>query len=299
MAAGKTDATAIPYLKDAPPRVFDIHVHYPWRPDASSNFSPQQQADILAHTCRRLNIVKACLLGRRNDGWQPTLEAWRRYPDLFVPLAQVSLDEDGPEAVERLREQGFRGLKITMPQRNYDDPAYFPTYATAERLGLAILFHTGIRGGAVDFLLFPPRDARQAEAASERLEQMSAGSTASGARMQPIYLDTVGMAFPRLRIIGAHMGYGLYDTAAAVARWRRNVFFDISGGAVVRRHIVERSMIYREVHPGKLLFGSDCDFVHTSREVTAWMEAFAAMDMPRDDQDRIFYRNAAELFGEQ
>lgn len=287
-----------PYLKDAPPRVFDVHVHYPWRPDTAAGFSPKQQTDMLALTCRRLNIVRACLLGRREEGWQPTLEAAQRYPELFLPMAQISLDEDGPDLLERLREQGFRGLKITMPRRNYDDPAYFPTYAAAERLGLVILFHTGVRGGAVDFLLFPPRDAAQAEAASQRSERMTAGATASGARMQPLYLDTVGMAFPELRIIGAHMGYGQYDSAAAVARWRRNVFFDISGGKVVRRHIVERNLIYREVHPSKLLFGSDCDVVHTSREVTLWMEAFEAMGMPPDDQDRIFYRNAAELFGE-
>jgi predicted TIM-barrel fold metal-dependent hydrolase len=287
-----------PYLKDAPPRIFDVHVHYPWRSDQAGLFSPEQQADILAYTCRRLNIVRACLLGRRGEGWDPTLAAAKRYPELVVPFAQISLDEDSPETVERLRERGFRGLKITMPRRNYDDQAYFPTYETADRLGLVILFHTGIRGGPIDYLLFPPRDRAHAEAVSAHSEQMTAGTTASGARMQPLYLDTVGLAFPGLRIIGAHLGYGLYDTAAAVARWRRNVYFDISGGKVVRRHIVERNLIYREVHPRKLLFGSDCDIVHTSREVTAWMEAFEAMQMPADDQDRIFYRNAAELFGE-
>lgn len=287
-----------PYLKDAPPRVFDVHVHYPWRQDAASMFSPEQQADILAYTCRRLNIVRLCLLGRRGDGWDPTLAAAQRYPELVVPFAQISLDEDGPDTVERLRERGFRGLKITMPRRDYDDEAYFPTYEKAERLGLVILFHTGVRGGPIDYLLFPPRSAEQAAEVSAQAERSTRGTTASGARMHPLFLDTVALAFPRLRIIGAHLGYGQYDSAAAVARWRRNVFFDISGGKVVRRHIVERNLIYREVHPGKLLFGSDCDVVHTSREVTEWMEAFEAMKMPPEDQDRIFYRNAAELFGE-
>ena len=116
--------------------------------------------------------------------------------------------------------------------------------------------------------------------------------------VQPIFLDTIGLAFPRLRIIGAHLGYGLYDSAAAVARWRRNVSFDISGGKVVRRHIVERRMIGHEVSASKLVFGSDCDVTHMSREVTAWMDAFEQLGLSDDDQDKIFYRNAAAIFGE-
>ena len=74
--------------------------------------------------------------------------------------------------------------------------------------------------------------------------------------------------FPELKIIGAHLGYGLYDSAAAVARWRRNVYFDISGGTVVRRHLIERNMLRSEVSTLKLAWGSDCDMAHMSRELT-------------------------------
>jgi hypothetical protein len=35
-----------------------------------------------------------------------------------------------------------------------------------------------------------------------------------------------------------------------------------------------------------------------SREVTAWMDAFERIGLTPDDQDRIWYRNAAEIFGE-
>lgn len=287
----------VDYLKDAPPRIFDVHVHYPWRRE--QGFSPEIQAEILAYTCRRLNIRRVCLLGRRTEeGWDATLAARERFPDLVVPLAQISLDEDLPNTLSELRERGFRGLKITMPNRNYDDELYYPLYARAEELGLPILFHTGVRGGPIDYLLFHPRDPALAEAYSAEHEQGGAGTTKSAARMQPIFLDTIGLAFPRLRIIGAHLGYGLYDSAAAVARWRRNVSFDISGGKVVRRHIVERRMINHEILPEKLLFGSDCDVAHMSREVTAWMDAFEDLGLSADDQDKIFYRNAAAIFGE-
>ena len=73
--------------------------------------------------------------------------------------------------------------------------------------------------------------------------------------------------------------------------------FDGDTGAVVRRHIIDREMIYKEILPEKLVWGSDCDVTHMSRELTAWMDAFNKMGMSADDQDKIFYRNAAAIFG--
>ncbi len=293
-------ADNVEYLKDAPPRVFDVHVHYPWRRDVAGPVPAARQVEMLAYTCSRLNIRKVALLGRPDEeSWHATLEAWRALPELIIPLAQVMLDEHDADRVARLHDRGFRGLKITMPRQNYDAEVYYPVYGQAEALGMPILFHTGIRGGPIDYLLFPPRDALTGEHVSREHEELSRGTTQGAARMQPIFLDTIAMAFPRLRIIGAHLGYGLYDSAAAVARWRRNVSFDISGGKVVRGHILDRRMIYREVRPHKLLFGSDCDVAHMSREVTAWMDAFDAIGMSAEDQDKIFYRNGAAIFGFQ
>jgi uncharacterized protein len=285
------------YLKDAPPRVFDVHVHYGPRPGSRPE-STEFHREMLAYACRRLNIRKVALLGRKgDDDYATTLDAHRAYPDLFIPLAQVWLDEDGPDEISRLHDRGFKGLKITGPSFDYDHESYYPLYERCEELNMPILFHTGIRGGPIDFLLFHPRDHGLAERTAAEHEERGRGTTKGAARMQPIFLDTIGIAFPKLRIIGAHLGYGLYDSAAAVARWRRNVTFDISGGAVVRRHILDRQMIYKEILPEKLVWGSDCDVTHMSRELTAWMDAFNSMGMSADDQDKIFYRNAAAIFG--
>ncbi|MFN8634408.1 MAG: amidohydrolase family protein [Chloroflexota bacterium] len=288
---------AMEYLKDAPPRVFDVHVHFGPRPNSDPSQPPHFHREMLAYACSRLNIRKVALLGRRgDDDWQTTLDAHKAHPDLFIPLAQVFLDDDGPDTISRLHDRGFKGLKITGPAKNYDDESYFPLYARCEELRMPILFHTGIRGGPIDYLLFHPRDPELAERHSVEGEQRNRGTTKGAARMQPIYLDTVSVAFPDLRIIGAHLGYGLYDSAAAVARWRRNVTFDVSGGAVVRRHILDREMIYHEILPEKLVWGSDCDVTHMSRELTAWMDAFNKMGMSAEDQDKIFYKNAAAIF---
>jgi predicted TIM-barrel fold metal-dependent hydrolase len=298
------------YVKDAPPRVFDTHVHYPWRPGGPGGtslpgYTAERMIEMLVYNCYRLNIRRVCLLGRPGEGNELTLRAFERFPDLIVPMAMIQLDSETPQGVAELAERGFRGLKIINPRRNYDDPLYFPLYAAAERAGLVTLFHTGISGGPIDYLQFPPADNEVGAELSRRMEQgrryepgQEEAPTWYGAgRMQPIFLDGIAMAFPELKIIGAHMGYGLYDSAAAVARWRRNVFFDISGGAVVRRHLVERRMLRAEVSPLKLTWGSDSDLPHMSRELTGWMEAFEQLGLSAVEQDAIFWRTAAGIFG--
>ena len=225
----------------------------------------------------------------------------QRYPGLIVPFATLDIDQTDPTMIDDYADRGFRGLKIINPRRNYDDPAYFPLYAVAERRKLVTLFHTGISGGMIDYLQYPPQTLSQGEELSREFEghrrwtpEAEADSWYGAGRMQPIFLDSISVAFPDLRIIGAHLGYGLYDSAAAVARWRRNVYFDISGGTVVRRHLMERRMLRSEVSTMKLTWGSDCDMAHMSRELTAWMEAFAeaGLSAARAGPDLLGHRRA-------
>jgi uncharacterized protein len=294
------------YIKDAPPRVFDTHVHYPWRQRGSRLpiYTADGMLDMLAYNCQRLNIYKVCLLGSPGEGNDLVEKAAERYPDLIVPMAMVNVDQSQPSEVTEFAERGFRGLKIINPRRNYDDTFYFPLYEEAEKRGLVILFHTGISGGMVDYLQFPPGTNVNVQELSRPMEEnrrwkpeSEVDSWYGAARMQPIFLDGISVAFPDLKIIGAHLGYGLYDSAAAVARWRRNVYFDISGGTVVRRHLIERNMLRSEVSTLKLTWGSDCDMAHMSRELSNWMQAFASIGLSAEEQDQIFWGTAARIFG--
>jgi predicted TIM-barrel fold metal-dependent hydrolase len=217
----------------------------------------------------------------------------------------IDIDKATPTMIDEFAERGFRGLKIIGPRKNYDDTSYFPVYYAAEQHNMVCLFHTGISGGFIDYLQFPPSSALLAAEMSRDMEGHRryqpdapvAESWYGAARMQPIFLDGISVAFPDLKIIGAHLGYGLYDSAAAVARWRRNVFFDISGGTVVRRHLLERKMLGSEVSLRKLVWGSDCDLAHMSRELSAWMWAFDDLGLSAEEQDQIFWGTAASLFG--
>jgi len=156
----------------------------------------------------------------------------------------------------------------------------------------------------IDYLQYPPRSLSDAAELARDMEghrrydpEAEVDSWYGAGRMQPIYLDGISVAFPELKIIGAHLGYGLYDSAAAVARWRRNVYFDISGGTVVRRHLMERRMLKSEVSVLKLVWGSDCDMAHMSRELTNWMQAFEEAGLSAQEQDQIFWGTAAHIFG--
>ncbi len=279
--------------RSTPLRVFDTHVHFPWGEDRD----PREAMDELAERCAALGIVKIALLGARwADYNERVAKAIGWYPDLVVGMYGVELESDTPETIRDAHARGFRGLKVIHALANYDDRTYWPLYAEAERLGMVCLFHTGVVGGGVDFRdtdPFDPEVVRQ----TRRWEKRAAGQGFSSAHMDPIRLDTLAFTFPRLRIIGAHLGVGQYDYACHIARWRRNVFWDISGGELVRRHAFERKLIGPEISPYKLLFASDCELTKLGDEIADWQAVFDLLRLTHAERDRIFYGNAARLFG--
>jgi predicted TIM-barrel fold metal-dependent hydrolase len=116
--------------------------------------------------------------------------------------------------------------------------------------------------------------------------------------MSPFHLETIANRFPALKIIGAHLGgTGNYDEAASVARWRRWVYFDLSGGRTIERHAVERGLIGKEIALEKLIFGSDCPADEVHEHVERFEAIFEQLGLSEDEKNLIWYRNAAELFG--
>jgi len=169
------------YIKDAPARVFDTHVHYPWREHGSTlpGYSARSMIDMLAYNSQRLNIYKVCLLGRPKDGNDLVQQAVERYPNLIVPFAMIEIDQTTPEMIIEFAKRGFKGLKIINPRRNYDDPTYFPLYYEAEKNNLVCLFHTGIAGGSIDFLQYPPSDLNLAAEMAREANAIGGTSLAS------------------------------------------------------------------------------------------------------------------------
>lgn len=279
-------------------RIFDVHIHYPAEGLLGLPFSKEKrnhraELEKLVSACEKNHIVKACLLGGTGEVNRWVLEAYRAYPELFIPMAYLSLDRDLPEAVDNYYDMGFKGFKIIAAEKNYDSEDYFRFYDKIQSKNMVALFHTGVLGGISDYLLKDPRQVTEEEKA---FEQVLASFGTSSARQRSIYLDTIGMNFPALKVIGAHLGYGEYDISCAVARWRRNVYFDISGGDVVRRHLIERGYIKKEISPNKLLFGSDCTIDRMGGEIESWYGELDSIGLSQEEIDRIMYSNAAYLF---
>ncbi len=287
-------------------KIFDVHIHFPrnWeKPDEDQ----APLVDRLAEVAHAAGITKACMLtgGRFGPTYERGMEILQKYQELFIPVALIDPEEIDGAGVQRLYDMGYRGLKLIGVARDYDDPDYMPSYAKAQDLGMPILFHMGVIGGGLDYsITHPRRDAAAAQAYQRMLAMYDRmpSRNVSASRMSPLHLDTIANRFPRLKIIGAHVGnQGNYEYAASVARWRHNVFFDVSGGETIERHIVERKLLVHdsqgEFGVEKLVFGSDCAMDDIRTHIDRFEAMYDLLGLSEDERERLWWRNAAEIYG--
>jgi len=268
-------------------KIFDTHIHF-FADESSYNDLVESLLDYSA----KFNVERMAIIGSLTTNYLVE-RAIKEHPDKFVGIARLDMDNQDPSVVEMYHRAGFKALKILLTDKDYDHRDYFPFYEIAQEKEMVILFHTGIIGGAYDYLL-QDISSLSAEAEKSILERLKGKSSA---RMRSIFLDTIANSFPDLKIIGAHLGWPEYALSCGIARWRRNVFFDISGGEVVRRQILEGGYIAKDVSPNKLLFGTDSAFEKMPREIAGWYDALKSIGLRESDIEKIFYLNAAEIFG--
>jgi hypothetical protein len=119
----------------------------------------------------------------------------------FNPYTDVDMVGQLDELMSRWR---VAGIKLTPPYQHYypADACMYPLYGRCQELGLPILFHTGL-------------------------------STFRGTRLKyadPLLLDDVAVDFPRLTIVLAHSGRGVwYEQAALLARLHEHVYLELAG----------------------------------------------------------------------
>lgn len=282
-------------------RVFESHIHFPidmYEAEFTEKIDDVtlRLTDNLVENLVKSNVVKASLLGGRGKVNEMVKEAIKRYPEMFIGVAYIDIDRDEPEILNYYKEAGFKGIKIICPNNNYDEEKYYPFYELAEKLNMVILFHTGVIGNAVDYLIDSPFDKNLIEV-SRKFESRIKLFNTSSRFMMPIYLDNIALKFPEIKIIGAHLGYGMYDISCAIARFRRNVFFDLSGGEVIRRHITEKKLIGREISSYKILYASDGLPERVYDDVKIWEEELYKNGLSDSEIDNIMYLNAAKIYG--
>ena len=203
-------------------KFFDIHHHYnvfqygerrieiPKNQSSSEYFESE-----LIRYCKKLDM-KVVVNGLGFCNFSETLmdmndeveRFFKNNENYIIGLGFVDLDYDMPNKIDNLFKRGFKGIKLHISKKRYDDRNYFEFYKRCEYYNLPTLFHTGISG--------------------------LKGNLKSGANSyhaKPIFLEDIAVNFPKLIIIGAHLGYGFFDEVGPLVAsfWysSNNIFFDI------------------------------------------------------------------------
>ena len=255
--------------------VIDTHVHYR---------STEGFVKDLLQECDKLGIDKVCLMGKDFH----IEKAYAEAPDRIIPMAMIRLGYDAHTVVEDLKDRGFAALKIIFPRYNYDDERNFPIYRQAELLDMPILFHLGI---------VARRDTNYAQDRNSN-------------RMRPIYLDYIARNFPKLKIIGAHLGNPWYEEASMAARWNSNLWFDLSGSTLKKKTPEFIRSLFWWDKPGhpyqahgdkhpfeKIVFGTDVAIEWMADVLNDYRMLMEDMNVPGVYRKKILGETAAEIFG--
>jgi predicted TIM-barrel fold metal-dependent hydrolase len=188
----------------AQPKLIDAHNHY--------NGEPSYLTKLLA----KLDEVDglAFLLVDLKD-LEGVKDSVNQHASRLVGFGEIQLDNPKAlEQVDRFHAAGFRGLgELSGPRKNYDDPIYAPIFARAEKYGMFVLFHTGIVNRT----------------------SPEVPSDVSSDRMRAGTLDNIARRYPKITLIGAHLGNPDYSWAAEIARWNPNLYWDLSGSTLIKK----------------------------------------------------------------
>lgn len=250
--------------------------------DAHQHLRCDDSLDELARLSEEAGIIKVCLSACGEQYNQPGNEAIKRafelYPDLIVGFGYVRLGLDAAYVVDQLHDEGFGGIKVINPRKNYSDKEFYPIYERAARHQMPILFHTGVVA---------------------RLAKDGEFDTASE-RMRPVFLDGIARAFPELILIGAHLGVPWYDEACCVASVNPNVYFDLSGviGLLADKPVsFFEHLTYWERAKGKLLFGVDGRYEAKKAVIEGYTRLMQKLSFPQDLMRKVFCGHMAQILG--
>lgn len=257
------------------PKIIDVHVHY----DGEPGFLEKLLAKLDSVDGLAFLLTTPRAFAQANS-------FIKQHPNRLIGFGAIDLDAPNVlQEVDSFHGAGFRGLgEMSSPLHNYDDERYWPVYERAEKYHMILLFHTGIVN----------RETPQVPA------------NISFDRMRATRLDLIARHFPKLIVIGAHLGNPDYADAAEVGRWDPNLYFDLSGSSLIKKandYAFFKSIFWWSgvVSPhtpksgasafDKLVFGSDVfhgDLAEFDRELDRYHKMLDACDVPKKAQTMIF-----------
>ncbi len=188
----------------AQPKLIDAHLHY--------NGDPAFLKLLLTKLDSVDGLAFLLVDPKDLDGVKDSV---KQHANRLVGFGEIQLDTpDVLHQIDRFHAAGFRGLgEISGPKHNYDDPVYSPVYTRAEKYGMFILFHTGIVNRT----------------------QPEIPADISVDRMRATTLDNIARRYPKITIIGAHLGNPDYAWASEITRWNPNIYWDLSGSTLIKK----------------------------------------------------------------
>lgn len=222
-----------------------------------------------------INYVSPALMGFTREVNPYVADLARAAPERLIPFGGVDPTADGSvsDEVERLWDLGVKAIKFHPPHQEIaanayreDSPGLAEMYGRAEELGMPVMVHTGTS-------IFP--GARNVYA-------------------DPLPLDDVGVDFPDLVVILAHLGRPLWpEVSFFLLRRHPNFWGDVSG---IPPKGLLRYFPRLEAVADKLLWGTDWPgpMVPGMREN---LDDFLALELSDDVKRKLLQDNPDRLFG--
>ncbi|MBU0478377.1 amidohydrolase family protein [bacterium] len=250
----------------------DFHAHYIDEPD---------YIEKMLETYNNLGIDIVCISGlgsifEHKDN-NDVEEAFIKYSDRIIGFAYFRLGEDLPEDVLRFKERGFKALKMTMPNFDYDDERFFPVYEKAAELEVSILFHSGILG--------PPKSNYK--------------GIPSSAHTRPIHIERIARSFPEINVICAHMGVSWFSEASDLARMIPNFYVDITGATpgwrAQRKPEFFKEYLWWEGAWDKVLFGTDVHYSEVGLVLKREEKLLKDLSLSEHEKNNFYSNNAKSI----
>ncbi|MFD0525563.1 amidohydrolase family protein [Paractinoplanes durhamensis] len=234
------------------------------------------------------------------------------YPGRFKAFATLPLQspEAAADELERsVREDGFLGALTNghITKRYLDHPDFEPVLARAVALDVPIYLHPGYPADEIFKILYSTTRSNYTGEFQDYIFSGSGYGWHQEVLTQCIRMITYGVfdRFPKLKIIIGHMGEGLpfyYErivndmgepTENSLKKPFEQYFQDnfwVTTSAFPQTELLD--LLLKFISVDRVMFATDYPFA----DIRAQTDWFRGVDLPREDKEKIAFRNAEKLF---
>ncbi len=234
------------------------------------------------------------------------------YPGRFKAFATLPLQspEAAADELERsVRDDGFLGALTNghITKKYLDHPDFEPVLARAVALDVPIYLHPGYPADEIFKILYSTTRSQYTEEFQPYIFSGSGYGWHQEVLTQCIRMITYGVfdRFPTLKIIIGHMGEGLpfyyerivNDMGEPTENSLKKPFgqyfqdnFWVTTSAFPQTELLD--LLLKRISVDRVMFATDYPFA----DIKAQTDWFRGVDLPREDKEKIAFRNAEKLF---